>query len=452
MSKIVLLSCSSRKKNYTCRAEELYSESSNFRLAYEYAKLVADQIYILSTKYGLLHCHDVIAPYNSYLGDKTEAEQISWAHQIVEQLSSCTDINNDTYEILAGKLYYGNIIHSLSHYNLPLQHIRLGDWPSEIERLIRLTRQPDLNEVSAEQIHIYVNSMPRYSYESLASIPFRNGIYIMFEQGESLYGVDRIVRVGTHVSEGRLVNRLVDHFNKEDKNGSIFRKNIGRALLNQRNDTYIRIWNLDTRKQDVYLAYKESINAEKESQLEREITEYIRKNITFTCIGANTEQDRLRFEEGLISALNHDPTFKPSLRWLGLSSPVDDIVKCGMWLRQGLDAAPITQFEYECLTNQQRIMNPNSVIVQNPIREKQLVSSFGIPDIKLYIKDLLDKRKAVGETSTEIVSGEIHKAMGLSNKMPSVCAAMYQLMGNNDIVLHTTPSGKSSTIKISYIL
>lgn len=42
--------------------------------------------------------------------------------------------------------------------------------------------------------------------------------------------------------------------------------------------------------------------------------------------------------------------------------------------------------------------------------------------------------------------------MDLQNKMPSVCSAMYQAMSPGDVVVHTTPSGKSSTIQICYQL
>jgi hypothetical protein len=43
MARIALISCTSKKKAYRCPAKELYSESPRFRLAYEFAKLVADK-------------------------------------------------------------------------------------------------------------------------------------------------------------------------------------------------------------------------------------------------------------------------------------------------------------------------------------------------------------------------------------------------------------------------
>lgn len=76
----------------------------------------------------------------------------------------------------------------------------------------------------------------------------------------------------------------------------------------------------------------------------------------------------------------------------------------------------------------------------------------GTAEIVRYILRTLAQHQAQGETSCTLISGEIHKTMGLQNKMPSVCNAMYQVMGHGDVVVHTTPSGKSSTIQICYQL
>ena len=76
----------------------------------------------------------------------------------------------------------------------------------------------------------------------------------------------------------------------------------------------------------------------------------------------------------------------------------------------------------------------------------------GTAEIVRYILRTLAQHQAEGETSCMLISGEIHKAMDLQNKMPSVCSAMYQAMSPGDVVVHTTPSGKSSTIQICYQL
>lgn len=76
----------------------------------------------------------------------------------------------------------------------------------------------------------------------------------------------------------------------------------------------------------------------------------------------------------------------------------------------------------------------------------------GTADILAYICGLLAFYRQQGETSCILTSGEIHRAMGLVHRMPSVCSAMYQAMGPGDVVVHTTPSGKSSTLQVRYSL
>ncbi len=73
--KVALLSCTSSKKAYKCRASEMYSESPRFALAYKYAKMSCDTVYILSAKYGLIAEDHEIDPYNETLKDKSTSEK-----------------------------------------------------------------------------------------------------------------------------------------------------------------------------------------------------------------------------------------------------------------------------------------------------------------------------------------------------------------------------------------
>ena len=95
------------------------------------------------------------------------------------------------------------------------------------------------------QLHELFNQLERFSFPFDDSRIPANGIYILFEKGESAHGGDRIVRVGTRRGDNRLPSRLREHFIKENKDRSIFRKNIGRALLNQRSDQFLAKWNQD---------------------------------------------------------------------------------------------------------------------------------------------------------------------------------------------------------------
>ena len=71
-------------------------------------------------------------------------------------------------------------------------------------------------------------------------------------------------------------------------------------------------------------------------------------------------------------------------------------------------------------------------------------------DIRLYIANLKKSAKEAGKSFVILKSGDIHKAMQLKSAMPQVCNAMRQSMGEGDVILHTTPSGNSSTIEIQY--
>src|SRR3990172_11224900 len=95
-------------------------------------------------------------------------------------------------------------------------------------------------------LHYLFNSERRFRFpfdNEINRIP-RNGIYVIFEIGEQYKDWDRIVRVGTHTGNNHLRSRLKQHFIKENKNRSIFRKNIGRCLLNKDNNPYLSNWDL----------------------------------------------------------------------------------------------------------------------------------------------------------------------------------------------------------------
>ena len=71
-------------------------------------------------------------------------------------------------------------------------------------------------------------------------------------------------------------------------------------------------------------------------------------------------------------------------------------------------------------------------------------------EIREYIQKLLKDSRQQGKPDCILLSGNIHRSMNLQNRMPSVCRAMRQSMRSGDEVIHTTPSGQSSTIEIKY--
>ena len=73
-------------------------------------------------------------------------------------------------------------------------------------------------------------------------------------------------------------------------------------------------------------------------------------------------------------------------------------------------------------------------------------------DIRDYIESQKAEAKNRGEKFIILRASDLHRINRLRNAMPMVCNAMRQCMGENDIVLHETPSGYSSSLEIKYLL
>ena len=71
----------------------------------------------------------------------------------------------------------------------------------------------------------------------------------------------------------------------------------------------------------------------------------MRESFTFRVFPVGAKEERLRLEEAIIATLNQTDDFKASRGWLGGSSPEREIRESGMWLKQGLDAEPLTDAE-----------------------------------------------------------------------------------------------------------
>ena len=209
-------------------------------------------------------------------------------------------------------------------------------------------------ESLAVRLHQLFNQQKRFSFpfqEKKDEIP-SNGIYVIFEKGETFHGMDRITRVGTHTGEDQLFSRLNQHFLKENKNRSIFRKNIGRSLLHKENNPYSKEWEYDTTSREGKEKCAKLLNLELEKELEKRISTYIHENLSFVVFEVKTKEERLFWEERIIATLSkaaNQGEIKPSDKWLGNFSPIEKIRNSGLWLVQGLDKEGLTEDEFEKL-------------------------------------------------------------------------------------------------------
>lgn len=201
----------------------------------------------------------------------------------------------------------------------------------------------------AFELHKLFNSQKRYYFpfkEFKQEIP-QNGIYIIFESGERYLEFDRIVRVGTHTGNNQLFSRLNQHYIKENKNRSIFRKNIGRCILNKANNPYLSIWELDTTSAEEKKMNSYLVDVEFEKQIERQISTYIQKKLSFCVFRINNKEQRLFWESKIASTLAQSKELIPSSDWLGNYSPKEKIRASGLWQVNGLDGECITDIELE---------------------------------------------------------------------------------------------------------
>jgi hypothetical protein len=196
-----------------------------------------------------------------------------------------------------------------------------------------------------------------------------NGIYIVFENGEKYGVLDKIVRVGTHTGDKQLRSRLNQHFVMENKNRSIFRKNIGRCILNKEKSPYLPLWELDITSRTEKEKNIKLLDLDFEKQIEKRISEYIQTNLSFCVFQVDTKEQRLFWESKIISTLAKSNELKPSEIWLGNHSTKDKIKTIGLWQVNELFKESLTEQEFEILKNR--------ISLKSPIYVKRIFTSNG---------------------------------------------------------------------------
>ncbi len=175
------------------------------------------------------------------------------------------------------------------------------------------------------------NDLNRYNFPYDESYIPKNGIYILFEKRETGHKCDRVVRIGTHTGINQLRSRLTQHFLKENKDRSIFRKNIGRAILNKRKDPFLKHWEIDLTTKETKEEYFRLINLNYQMEVESEVSVYIRNNFSFVVFEVGKNEKRLELESKIVSTVSLCEKCRPSSSWLGNFSTKEKIVNSGLW-------------------------------------------------------------------------------------------------------------------------
>ncbi|MDP2858740.1 MAG: hypothetical protein Q8P50_12280, partial [Bacillota bacterium] len=166
-----------------------------------------------------------------------------------------------------------------------------------------------------------------------------SGIYFFYEKGETIrlggLAVDRIVRVGINRSNGRFRSRIRGHYGRVsrlggNKNGSVFRKHLGGALLRRADPADPRLTGWLQQDGPTY------------AEVEREVSLVLRHNLTFACVRVEDADERKNLESALIALLAQEPLGQPSPAWLGAYAASEDIRNLGLWNTQHIHSEPLT--------------------------------------------------------------------------------------------------------------
>lgn len=198
------------------------------------------------------------------------------------------------------------------------------------------------------QVHLLFSSKQAIQFPFNPSKLPKNGIYVLFEDGETAHGAKRIVRVGTHTGDDHLRLRLRNHFMQDSKDRSSFRKMIGSALLQRESDLFLKQWELDSSTQE---AKEKNVNIDLKrlAEVENKVTEYIQKHFQLGVIEVKEKTDRLELESKIISTISRCEECKPSAGWLGLQSPREKIRESGLWLTNELYKTQLVEADIEKL-------------------------------------------------------------------------------------------------------
>lgn len=209
------------------------------------------------------------------------------------------------------------------------------------------TPQPEAVHEICHSLHRVLGTLPSHGFPYLESMIPRNGIYILFEEGETGHQTSRIVRTGTHTGNNQLRSRLKQHFLSENKDRSIFRKNIGRCLLKRDGDPFLKFWEIDLTSRAAKERYAGEIDFSKQREIEKRVSEYIQGQFRFVTLEIPEKAKRLDLESKITSTVSHCKLCVSSAAWLGRYSPVSKIESSGVWQVNELYKVPLTSLELE---------------------------------------------------------------------------------------------------------
>jgi len=207
-----------------------------------------------------------------------------------------------------------------------------------------MTEAPGL----CSQLHEVIRTLPSYQFGTLPSDLPTDGVYFCFEVGELGHAAQRVTRIGSHTGKGNLAARLREHVTV-NKDRSIFRKHIGRAILSRNRDPFLADWNIDLTTKRARNKHAHRIDMTKQRSIEDEVSDYLQSSISFSVLSMANSVEAIAFETAAIGTVSNCGHCMAGSEWLGLHSPNVKISRSGLWQIRGLWGTELTQQQLRML-------------------------------------------------------------------------------------------------------
>ena len=193
------------------------------------------------------------------------------------------------------------------------------------------TSEPMDAATACERAHSLLVRLPVWRTPN--DVTFDNGLYFFYQTGEhSQHARDgRVVRIGNHPrARDRLRGRLKDHFRSGSgaKNGSVFRRYIGGALIRRENPESSC---LAPRAGEGHWERQTQPACTECWTVEARVTDLLNSAFSFRCVRIDDMGERNTFEAKLIATLAACPVCHPSQTWLGRLAYPATVRESGLW-------------------------------------------------------------------------------------------------------------------------
>ena len=122
---IVLVACSGQKNPHLSQAKDLYT-SPLFRFGRAYAEAFAEEWFILSARYGIVHPDILLNPYERDLNTLGAKARALWRAEVFEDATRRgLHRQGNHVQVLAGK-HYAEPFRSLKTATFPLDGLGIG--------------------------------------------------------------------------------------------------------------------------------------------------------------------------------------------------------------------------------------------------------------------------------------------------------------------------------------